>query len=320
MTQLPRRDDTHFPEAGRRATVGGVSIIEAVYSVLKQEGYLPRIGEGGRLHFRYFGQECALHSRTVGEQTIAELECQLPRPVPAPRAAQQFGERHPLARLGEKNGRAALYLTSLIGRQDAGSQAVLLLRLLDQYTVDLMFGEDDPILPTTVLEVTHVQPTPPVTALVETGESAAQPARPGVLELPPQRPAEATVDRPAADQLGSSAATVTATVPQAPASGPAPAGWQDFWELMNERYHPLALALARLGVPVPSDVQVDMLQGRQVKGTAIMLWEAEPQSVVICEPGQVVPEGYVGGTWLRHFTVDQVAASIQHNLRRVGLL
>jgi len=261
-----------------------MSILDTLYAALQQEGYLPRRTDGEMLSFKYYGQDCMLQLRPVDTQvTIAELSCSLPRPPLGTEAAQTFNLTHPLARLGERDGQAALFLASLL---DSPAQARGLLKLMERYAADVVFGERQ-VEPVAVVAV-----PPAVQADPEPAELSA-PA--GTLAAPqvPERP------------------------PTAPLAG-VPAGWQAFWPLMNERYYPLAQELVRLGVPVPTDVQVDMMQGQQVKGTAIMMWGEAPRAVVICEPGQMIPEGYLGGTWLSHFTVQQVAASIQHNLKRVG--
>lgn len=100
----------------------------------------------------------------------------------------------------------------------------------------------------------------------------------------------------------------------------APAGWEEVWSLLSPRFHPLAAALARQGVPVPAEVQMDMLQGHQVRGTAIMLWGTPPEAVVVCEQGQPMPAGYQGATWYQHQTAEQVAAETLAYLKLARLV
>jgi len=291
-----------------------MSIVEMLRTVLQEQGYRPGPVGDDTVTFNYYGQPCALRLQSFGSQVIAELQCPLPRTAPTLQAAQQFSRQHPLARLGEQHGQTVLWLSSLLSERDVAPQTAIMMNLLDTYSAAVMFGAQPAEAQTLQTELQAIQtaqqaaPTAPLPVHRGTPATGAVPLVPdsAVLAPPPPVPPSAPVE-PVAPTPPSSVGTV-------------PAGWEEFWELMNERYHPLALALARLGVPVPSDVQVDLLQGRQVKGTAIMLWESTPQSVVICEPGQMIPEGYAGGTWLKHFNVDQVAASIQHNLRQVGLL
>jgi hypothetical protein len=287
-----------------------MSTVEMLRTVLQEQGYRPGPAEDSAITFRYYGQTCSLRLQPSGTQLIAELECPLPRPAPSMQSAQQFSRQHPLARLGEQHGQTVLWLSSLLSELDVAPQTATMLDLLDTYSAAVMFGERpvEPQVPAPELRAPPVAPLPVHSQEPEVVAELLAPALPALASPIPAPSSPVTV------------VPVEPAPPPVAADEQAPAGWEDFWELMNERYHPLARALARLGAPVPSDVQVDMLQGRQVKGTAIMLWESTPQSVVICEPGQVVPEGYIGGTWLRHYTVDQVAASIQHNLRRVGLL
>ena len=104
----------------------------------------------------------------------------------------------------------------------------------------------------------------------------------------------------------------------APPAAAGPPGWDATLAILNERFHPLARAMHALQLPVPDEVHMDMLQGRQVRGTAIMMWGSPPDAVVVCEPGQVLPRGYQGNTWLRHQTTDQVALETQAFLRAVG--
>ncbi|MPY67731.1 hypothetical protein F8S09_13750 [Deinococcus sp. SDU3-2] len=278
-----------------------MSIVETVYATLQEEGYRPRIGEEGVLSFRYYGQDGHFSARQLGSVAIGELECRLPRPAPLPAEAQQFGLTHPLAQLGERGGQVVLRVTTMMTDRDAAGQTRALLQLLDRYVADVVFQGPSPTqvdLPAdaSTSAVHEPEATPPVAV------SPALPSPPP----PVGEPALSTQE--------------TGTAPAPAAQSGVPAGWEEFWPLMHERHQPLVRQLARLGVPPPNDMQVDMLQQGQVKGTAIMMWGTAPNAVVICEPGQLVPAGYLGGTWLRHFTVEQVAASIHHNLKKVGLL
>ncbi len=106
--------------------------------------------------------------------------------------------------------------------------------------------------------------------------------------------------------------------PDAPAGATVTSGWDATIEILNERFHPLARAMAALELPVPDEVHMDMLQGHQVRGTAIMMWGSLPGAVVVCEPGQNPPQGYQGNIWLRHQTPQQVALETQAFLRAVG--
>ncbi|WP_216328004.1 hypothetical protein [Deinococcus aestuarii] len=267
---------------------------ESVCAALRQEGYLPGPAEGGALTFRYYGQDGQFRVKRVGGVSIGELECRLPRPAPTPALTQSFETAHPLSRLSGVDGQAVLTLETLLTEHDVPGQVRLMLRLLDAYAADVVFGgwtaepqvetprSQEPLAPSPVVEPAQVG-APPVAA-------GASPEEVG----PPAQ----TTGEPA--QI--------------------PTGWEALWPLMSARYHPLARALADLQVPAPDEVQMDMMQGRQVRGTAIMMWGAPPNAVVVCEPGQPVPQGYQGSTWLKHLTVERVAQETRAHLQAAGRL
>jgi hypothetical protein len=287
---------THLrPRGGvSSASLKCMSIVELVHATLKQEGYQPKIGEGGTLSFRYFGQDASFRARPVGPVTIGELQCALPRPVPSAEQVQLFSSGHPLARLAAREGQLSLTIETMIGGPEAGGQFRALLQLLDQYAASAVFG------------------------VVGTG--AQSPARLEQEGVAVPEPTPVTVPTPPAPDPAPVSPADSSTGARSSASPGIPEGWDEVWALMNTRYHPLARALAALGVPAPGEVHMDMLQGHQVRGTALMMWGAPPQAVVVCEPGQMVPQGYQGSTWLRHLTVEQVAQETQAHLRAAGRL
>lgn len=272
-------------------------IASTALDILQQEGYRPQSGPGDMLTFRYYGQAAAVRVQPLGSGAIVELECTLPRPAPAPGDAAAFEQRHALARIGSVQGQAQLRVQTMLSAADAAAQFQMLLHLLDTYAAAYVFTDlpewagpesAEPALATSVGDV----------------EGAPQVQ---VMEAPPLQP-EVT-PRLQAQEAPQSAA---------PSSADAPVGWENVWGLLNGRFHPLARALAALQVPVPDEVQMDMMHGRQVKGTAIMMWGSPPDAVVVCEQGQTVPYGYRGGTWLRHQTVEQVAQETRAYLQAVG--
>lgn len=255
-----------------------MSIVQRVHEALQQEGYRPQQAEDGSLTFGYFGQQGRFRTHSVGEVVLAELECTLPRPEPEASAAQWFLASRPLCRLGGHEGHALLKLETMLMEHEVSMQVRLLLRLLDQYSADFVWNQTDMV--------------------AESGQGRGE-----AVQTPTPSGMEPTM---IAQQPGEPDPVPVSVSPTGLAA--APAGWEDAWGLLNARYHPLALALARLGVPAPREVQMDMVQGQQVKGTAILLWGAPPEAVVVCEQGQLIPAGYQGATWYQHQTVEQVAA------------
>lgn len=257
-------------------------IVNAIHAVLQQDGYQARVGDGGTLSFRYYGQEASFLVHQIGAFSVGEVACQLPRALPAPAQLGAFLAARPLARCSEQDGRVRLSLQSLLSEQGVAEQVRQMLGLFDQYVGDLVVG-------TFQAAPASATPLPPPTASGTGMETLAFQAAPA----PTRPPSEATA---------------------------LPAGWADFMSLMHENYRPLARALAALNVPAPDEVQMDMLQGQQVKGTAVMMWGAPPNAVVVCEPGQPVPPGYQGSTWLKHLTVEQVAQETRAHLQAAGRL
>lgn len=117
-----------------------MSTAEFVFATLQQEGYKPAHGEPGSVTFKYYGQDGHFRVRTLGTMVIGELGCRLPRPVPTAEQTQMFNETHPLARLAGQSGAASITLETLMTERDVPSQVQMLLRLLDQYTADAVFG------------------------------------------------------------------------------------------------------------------------------------------------------------------------------------
>ena len=273
-----------------------MSTIQAVYAALQQEGYQPRIGEGGILTFKYYGQEGRFRAKQVGPVSIGELECRVPRPVPTPDQARAFMDAHPLSRLSGQEGQALLSLETLLGERDIAGHVRQMLALLDQYAADLVFAR-----PATGL------PEEERPAVAELGKGVPVLGGPAPATLPHAEPPVSPSFTPPAE-------------PQDALPAQPPRDWEELWLLMSARYHPLARALAAQGVPAPDEVQMDMMQGQQVRGTAIMMWGAPPNAVVVCEPGQPVPQGYQGSTWLKHLTVEQVAQETRAHLQAAGRL
>ena len=265
----------------------------SVLAVLQEDGYRPQGGPGGVISFRYYGQAASTRIRPLGSAAIVELECPLPRPAPAADVAEAFAQRNPLAGVSGQGGQALLRITTMVSEGDTAAQVRTLLSLLDTYAADFVFsGEGLP-------EWTEPE-------VKEEGVPSAPPAPEASPPVPAPQPAPVPVPAP------------PVTPPPAPLNSDIPAGWEGIWTLLSDRFHPLARALAALKVPVPDEVQMDMMQGRQVRGTAIMMWGSPPDAVVVCEQGQHVPEGYRGGMWLRHQTVDQVALETRAYLQSVG--
>lgn len=275
-----------------------MSTVQAVYSVLQQAGYRPLIGEGpeGAVVFRYFGQRAVFTSREVGLVTIAELECTIPRPAPTAEAAQEFMQTHPLSRLSGRGGVMLLTLESLLPGSEPGPHVLSLLQLLDTYAADAAFGVGGHQAAEAEL-VPAVAAPEPVEALAAVTPLDVQPAPEPLQERQPAPEAPVPADTAPAAEL--------------------PAEWQATRRLMHERFHPLVEALAELGAPVPDEVQMDMMQGQQVRGTAIMMWGTPPGAVVVCEQGQVIPDGYRGGTWSKYQTAQQIAAETLAHLQSV---
>lgn len=269
-------------------------MLEIARGTLLQEGYRPGPLQGQTLSFRYYGQSAQLRIQPLGPgAALGEVECLLPHPAPSSAQMLAFSATHPLSRLGAQDGRAALLLSTMLTEGDAGRQVQALLGLLDQYAADAAFGEG---------AAGPADPPEPSGSAV-----GAEPAS------TPTRAAGSVPEGRSAPERGSESA------PSDPSPAP-PHGWQELWELMNPRFHPLAHALAALGVPAPDDVHVDMVQGHQVHGAAIMMWGLPPGAVVVCEPGQPVPGGYQGSTWYKHLTVERVAQETRAHLQAAGRL
>lgn len=275
-------------------------IVSTVLAILQQEGYRPHSGAASATTFRYYGQPAAVRVQPLGSGAIVELECTLPRPAPEPGAVSAFEQRHALARIGSVNGQAQLRVHTMLSEADAATQFQMLLHLLDTYAAAYVFSSPD--LPE------WVEPERPEPASPEPAQPEPTPPPAGPNEAAPAPESEPAPSAPAA----------SASAGPPPAPPEIPAGWEDVWGLLHGRFHPLARALAALKLPVPDEVQMDMMHGRQVKGTAIMMWGAPPDAVVVCEQGQTVPHGYRGGTWLRHQTVEQVAQETRAYLQAVG--
>ncbi|WP_221091406.1 hypothetical protein [Deinococcus aquaedulcis] len=285
-----------------------MSILQAAHATLQQEGYRPGAPQADALTFRYYGQPARIRVRPLGPGTgLCEVECRLPRPAPAAEHIQAFSAAHPLSRLDAQGDQASLVIATMVTERDAGHQLQALLTLLDQYAADAVFVP------------WAGAPEAERDAARESGQSAPEPqvtpAEPAGPISPPPIPAPEAVSSP------EQATPASGTSSGAPAGLPAaPAGWDELWGLMNPRFYPLAQALAALGVPVPDDVHVDMMQGHQVRGAAIMMWGQPPSAVVVCEPGQPVPNGYQGSTWYKHLTVERVAQETRAHLQAAGRL
>ncbi|MFC3860727.1 hypothetical protein ACFOPQ_08120 [Deinococcus antarcticus] len=276
-----------------------MSTIQDVYSTLQQEGYKPLIGEEGLLTFKYYGQRATFRSRNMGPVTVAELDCPLPRPAPSAEQAQQFALTHPLARLSGQDGQALLTLETMLTTRESSVQLLSLLQLLDQYAADVVFNSG-PVTSAAPLQPSREEEVLQHVAAVHPDQSREQPEM----------------------KVGDAAAKVAGDGSDAPPAVPSTAGdpvlppaWAQAQGLMHERFHPLAHALARLGAPAPDEVQMDMMQGQQVKGTAIMMWGKPPGAVVVCEPGQPIPSGYQGSMWLKHLTPEQIAQETLAHLK-----
>lgn len=290
-----------------------MSTIQSVYAALQQEGYRPLIGEEG-IHFKYYGQQATFKCRTVGPVTVAELDCLLPRPAPAAAQAQAFGAEHPLSRLSGRGGQALLTLETMLTSGQISVQLAQLLQLLDQYTADVVFGtaQAQVSLPETLSNRPSEPPLP------HKADEAAPETAPAL--TPPETQSANTPQVAASQEFSSSfgpQGELSAQSVAHPAELSPP--WQATLRLMHERFHPLARALAALGAPVPDEVQMDMMQGHQVKGTAIMMWGSPPSAVVVCEQGQMIPSGYQGGTWFKHQTPEQIAQETLAHLRAARL-
>ena len=297
---------SHFPRLGRGSgqavKLGGMAISQSVSLALQQEGYRPQIGENGDMTFQYFGQSGTFRTRLVGSVILGKLECQLPRPEPEAASIQHFQESRPLCRLSGRGGQAVLSVETLLVEQEIGAQVRSLLQLLDQYSADFVWraGEPRPLAG----QHTEVAVPPPSVLPVE-----AQPPTAPFASVEEVQEPEPLEDSPT--QVMACTATTVCD---------APAGWEEAWSLLSARFHPLAAALARQGAPAPAEVQMDMLQGQQVRGTAIMLWGTPPEAVVVCEQGQPIPAGYQGATWYQHQTAEQVAAETLAYLKLARLV
>lgn len=270
-----------------------MSILEAAHATLLQEGYRPGPLQGSELPFRYYGQDAWIRIRPLGPGTVlGELECRLPRPAPTAAQVDAFGAAHPLSRLSAHGDQARLQLESLVTVYDAPGQFQALLALLDRYAADAVFQTGSPGL-------TREEPA----VVVETEPRPAPPQVQEQVKVPVVTPPASSSTGPATEQ-----------------DPAAPDGWEDVWGMLSPRFHPLAQALAALRVPVPDEVHMDMMQGRQVRGTAIMMWGEAPGAVVVCEPGQLVPAGYQGSTWFKHLTVERVAEETRAHLQAAGRL
>lgn len=305
-------------------------ILESVLAALQQEGYRPvRETEPGAAQqtaaFRYYGQPAVVRVRPLGAAAIAGLECALPRPARPAADAEVFAAQHPLARLSNQDGQARLHIESILSGTDTGGQFLALLHLLDTYAADVVFGDGQAPgaavpaqAPTAEAVIAGPASTPLANAFTPPAAlDSAAPARPA--DVPAQqnvgRPDAATSVAGTADAGPQDTRTQTQDAPPAAAGTPT---WDATLAILNERFHPLARAMQALQLPVPDEVHMDMLQGRQVRGTAIMMWGSPPDAVVVCEPGQVLPRGYQGNTWLRHQTTGQVALETQTFLKAVG--
>lgn len=272
-----------------------MSIVQAAYAALQQEGYRPRIGEDGALVFSYYGQAATFRARPVGAIILGELNCVLPRPEPDTFGLQAFQHDRPLCRLSGQAGQAMLTLETMLIEQEVGLQIRSLLRLLDQYSADYVWG-------------TSSQGVSAEMAVKEIAGSATEaPTQPDMNSSQENELVMRDDAAVPAHRGPSAAAQASALVPARSDTPDIPAGWEQVWPLLNPRFHPLASALAGLGAPPPREVQMDMVQGQQVRGTAIMLWGTPPEAVVVCEQGQIIPSGYQGGTWYKHQTAEQVA-------------
>lgn len=283
-----------------------MSLLEVAHGTLLQEGYRPGAIQGETLNFRYYGQRAQLRVRPLGPgAALGEVECRLPRPAPSRDQMLAFSAAHPLSRLGAQEDQAALLLSTMLTEGDAGRQVQALLALLDQYVAAAVFAPSYGA----ALTAPEAAARPPVSSEVET-PGAALPD----VTAPPQDHAAQPTQEPVTPALDDRTAAPASAEPGAPH------GWQDLWDLMNPRFHPLAQALAALGVPAPDDVHVDMVQGHQVRGAALMMWGQPPGAVVVCEPGQPVPSGYQGSTWYKHLTVERVAQETRAHLQAAGRL
>lgn len=296
-----------------------MSVIQKIYAALQQEGYRPLIGDDGSLIFRYFGQPGAFRSRSLGQVMLAELECNLPCPELENATKQIFLASHPLCRLSGRGGQALLTLETMLIEQEAALQLRSLLRLLDQYSADLFWNRAGAAV---VSEAGHQTAAP--TERPEPEHEQPRQEQPAY-EPPKQQQSTEQFSTPRGAVQPESQATshlegrqLEGTPPpvrEEPVGEEMPAGWEQIWPLLNSRYHALGRALAQRGVPAPQEVQMDMLQGQQVRGSAIMMWGTPPDAVVICEQGQVIPAGYQGGTWYKHQTAEQVAEETLAHLR-----
>lgn len=307
-----------------------MSILQSVYASLQQEGYRPQLGDDSRLWFKYYGQSATFRTRLLGTVLLAELECVLPCAVPDDASMQAFLTGHPLCRLSVREHRLVLTLETMLIERELASQLRSLMRLLDQYSADLVWNQDSgPAQRPEHAEhepqpITVEQSAPTAPAVDEPAQAAASHddgpgANTRTSSVPPLDPADTASPEGRPRQDGTSSAESR--------PGPAPAdpdrvphGWEEVWPLLNSRYHALGRALYQLGAPVPHEVHMDMLQGHQVRGSAIMMWGSPPDAVVLCEQGQVIPAGYQGGTWYKHQTAEQVAEETVAYLRAARYL